>query len=59
MSWRRLPNHGGGGAACHPDDTAHYLEHGITIADGRHGVVYVVEREAYVDVIHFRFVKEG
>ena len=54
--WRRFPNQYGGGAAIHPGDTAHYLEHGIGFDDGRRAVVYVVEREAYVDIIHFHFV---
>jgi hypothetical protein len=58
--WRRFPNAHGGGAAVHPSETPRYLKHGIRFEDGRLGLVYLIEREAYVDVVHFKFVtREG
>ena len=57
--WRRFPNHVGGSAAMHPDDTAHYIANGIRFEDGRFARVLYVEREAFVDVVHFHFVTQG
>ena len=55
VRWRRFPNHSGGSASVHPDDTARYVEDGIFFADGRFARVAYVEREAFVDVVHFYF----
>ena len=56
MAFRRWPNKNGGAAAVHPSDTHTYLRDGIGFQDGSRAVVTWVEREAYVDVIHFNFV---
>jgi hypothetical protein len=57
VRWRRFPNHAGGSASVHPDDTAGYIANGIRFDDGRYARVNYVEREAYVDVVHFYFVE--
>lgn len=56
VRWRRFPNHCGGSASVHPDDTAGYIANGIFFDDGRRARVTYVEREAFVDVLHFYFV---
>lgn len=53
--WRRFPNHSGGSASVHPSDTPRYISEGLRFDDGRRAQVAYVEREAYVDVIHFYF----
>lgn len=53
--WRRFPNHSGGSASVHPADTARHVREGLRFDDGRTARVAYVEREAFVDVIHFYF----
>jgi hypothetical protein len=54
--WIRFPNANGGSVSVHPDDTAHWIEHGLDFEDGRHAIVIEVERDSYVDVMNFHFV---
>lgn len=53
--WRRFPNRNGGSIAVNPVDTASHLS-GITFAGGEFATVTYIEKEAFVDVIHFQFV---
>lgn len=55
--WMRLPNQHGGGVAVHPSEADALIESGIPFVGGLRGVIYFVERQAFVDILHFHFVK--
>lgn len=65
IRWHRLPNGNGGGVAVHPSETEDLVRCGIPFAAAepggprRVGRVYYVERQAFVDVLHFAFVERS